>query len=312
MKNTVLLLLFVLFMAKNATSQQTTQYSHYAYNHFGINPAVAGSKECIDLRFGYRTQWLGFAGAPKTALFNGHGRFQLRKSKNPRIYHGVGLMVENDVMGPFSRTMLNLAYAYHIPVTSKHMLSFGLFGGLEQFRFNGTALTYLNSDDPAINESQSTKLMVPEFSPGLFLYSEDLFVGFTIKQLLMNKIKNAGTKSRLSHHYLITAGKIFGGDNGISIIPTGLLKITTWAVPALDVNLFLDFKNVLMLGLGWRNTDAVVALAKINFLKHFTLAYSFDMTTSRIRLGSSNTHEVQLGIYACPLSGRTAYDCPIW
>jgi type IX secretion system PorP/SprF family membrane protein len=309
--NKVILAIFLL-IAHEGTGQQVAQYTHYVFNQFGINPAVAGSKECIDLRFGYRTQWVGLTGAPKTALFNGHGRLKFRRAKNYRIYHGVGLMVENDVMGPFSRTMINLAYAYHMPVSSKYMLSFGLFGGIEQFRFNGADLLYVSADDPAISDAQSAKIIVPEFAPGIFLYSDNLFAGFTIRQLLRNRLKHVGTQSRLTLHYLFTAGKRFSTDNGLSIIPSAMLKFAPMATPAVDLNVMFDYRNKIAAGIAVRNVDAVAFLAKINFLRHFSLAYSYDVTTSRIRLGSSNTHELMLGIYACPLSGASTWDCPVF
>ena len=39
-----------------AWAQQTAQYTQNVFNMFAINPAVAGSKDCIDVRLGYRQQ----------------------------------------------------------------------------------------------------------------------------------------------------------------------------------------------------------------------------------------------------------------
>ncbi len=307
------ILLFILVVVNFVlvgSAQQAPQYTHYIFNNFAINPAVAGSKTCIDLRFGYRTQWVGLEGAPKTAFFNAAGRLKLRRARNQRVYHGLGGAIENDVMGPFSRTLIQLAYAYHIPVSSKYMLSFGLFGGIEQFRFNGTSLLYRDNDDPAISNAQSSTILVPEFSPGIFLYSDDLFAGFTIRQLFRNKWKNVGVDSRLTLHYMLNAGKRFISNGGMSFIPSAMLKFAPMAPPAVDLNFLVDYRNTIMGGLAWRNTDAIAFLLKLNVLKHFSLGYAFDLTTSRIQLGSSNTHEVVIGIYSCPLKGGNTFECP--
>ena len=48
-----------------------------------------------------------------------------------------------------------------------------------------------------------------------------------------------------------------------------------------------------------QNQDAVAFMIKLPFLKFFTLGYSYDITTSRLRVGGANTHELILGIYPC-------------
>ena len=83
-------------------------------------------------------------------------------------------------------------------------------------------------------------------------------------------------------------------------------------MPSIDLNLMFDFENRAQLGLSYRNTDALAMMFKVNFLKHFTLGYSFDLTTSKMKLGSSNTHEILLGIYACNLRGGDNYSCPVF
>lgn len=309
MKN-ILTILSIIAITITVKGQQVPQYTHYIFNQYGINPAVAGIKECIDLRFGYRTQWVGFPGAPKTAFFNGNGRIKLKRPRNFKTFHSVGMMVENDVMGPFARTMINFGYAYNMPVTAKHRLAFGLFGGFEQFRFNGTGLIYVHADDEAISNMQSARIILPEFSPGVFFYSEDLFVGFTWKQLLMNRIKNIGINTRQSQHFIINGGKKIPISDDWTFIPNGMLKLVPMSKPALDLHMMFDYRNQLTLGAAWRNGDAVSILARVNFLNHFSLGYAFDYTTSRIQVASSNTHEIILGIYACPLKGASTWSCP--
>ena len=68
-----LLLLIGLVIGSRATAQQISQYTQYVFNHFSINPAVAGSKDCLDVRLGYRRQWVGFENAPVTAWASLHG-----------------------------------------------------------------------------------------------------------------------------------------------------------------------------------------------------------------------------------------------
>lgn len=298
-------------IALSGSAQQTPQFSHFVFNQFAHHPAVAGSKPCLDMRLGYRTQWVGFEGRPITMFANVHAPITNKKKKHLRTKHGIGGHVESDGTGPISKTKIYLAYSYHFPVGRKTNLAMGFYAGFQQFRFNAGKVTLNNFNDGAIPGS-SVQFIWPDIAPGLWLYSNDFFSGLTLWQGLRNKIKNVGTDSRLTHHFIFTGGKRFKADNGISYIPSVAIKFAPMAIPALDLNVMMDYKNIFQAGISYRNTDAIVGLFKVNFLNYFSLGYAFDFTTSRIRYSSSNTHEIIIGISACPHKGRGVADCPVW
>ena len=59
-----LLFAFYLLHSNDLLAQQPSQYTQYIFNYFGINPAAGGSTKCLQLKAGYRRQWLGFESAP--------------------------------------------------------------------------------------------------------------------------------------------------------------------------------------------------------------------------------------------------------
>ncbi|MFN3341456.1 MAG: type IX secretion system membrane protein PorP/SprF [Flavobacteriales bacterium] len=299
----------VMFLQSSA--QQTPQFTQFVFNQFAHHPAVAGSRPCLDMRVGYRTQWVGFDGRPITMFANAHGQIMGKNRKHLKTKHGIGGHVESDGAGPISRTKIYLSYAYHIPVGRKTNLGMGLYAGFQQLRFNAGKVTLANPNDNSIPGS-SVQFVWPDIAPGLFLYSEDYFVGLTMWQALRNKWKNVGDQSRLTHHFVLSGGKRFKYSDDLSWIPSAALKFAPMSTPAIDLNLMMDFQNKMQVGLSYRNTDAICALFKLNFLKHFSMGYSFDFTTSRIRQSSSNTHEIILGISACPHRGKGITDCPAW
>lgn len=304
------LLIICIMLTIPVFGQQTEQYTQYMFNQFGVNPAFAGIKECIDIRLGYRTQWVGFEGAPRTSLVNANGRILQRKT-NYKYKHGVGVNALSDATGPTSRTFFNLAYAYHMPMNRKFNLSMGIAAGFLQYRFDESRITLVTQDDDAISGSRS-KFLLPDINAGLLLYHESFYAGLTLKQVWRNKLKSVFPDSRLTHHYSLNIGKKFIGENDISYVPSIMIKFTRLSVPALDLNFMVDFKQNLAVGLSYRNTDAIAGLIKFNFLQRFSLGYSFDFTTSKIRLGSSNTHEIMLGIYSCPIKSTHNYECPVF
>lgn len=292
------------------SAQQTPQYSQYMFNYFSMNPAMAGTKECLDLKLGYRSQWVGFSGAPKTTFATLSARLKFKKVSNPYVNHGVGVKVESDVIGLTSTTKLHLAYAYHFTLGRDLKASAGFFAGLEQFRFNVNSANVWQGPDPAIHAINSV-IIWPDFTPGLFLYNKKMFYGLNVRQLLSNRIKKYGSGgNKLKTHYEFLGGAKIEASETVSYIPSAMIKFTALSVPSIDLNFLLDFDNRAQFGISYRNVDAIVGMFKVNFLKHFTLGYSFDFTTSRVKLGSSNTHEIIIGIYACDIRGGDNYSCP--
>lgn len=285
-----------------AMSQQIPQYSHFLFNSFGINPATAGMKKCLDMRFGYRTQWVGFDGNPKTGFANINGSIKSKKKQTLTVKHGFGASVVTDETGPTSFTTVSGAYAIHLPLSRKTTLSFGTYIGVIQYRLDASKLR-TQFADPAISNSSSS-FIFPDISPGFWLYTKKGFFGGTLTHALANTIDGFGYNSTLARHYNFTAGRIWGDVDYISYVPAAQLKLVANSRPALDISLLADYKQSIAIGLLYRSSDAVAGLLKVNFLQYFTLAYAYDFTTSKVKLGSSNTHEIILGISACPKTAK--------
>lgn len=288
------------------SAQQVSQYTHFMFNYFQLNPAVAGTQKCPDMRLGHRTQWVGFENQPRTVYASVHGAIQ-GKNKINKSKHGIGGMVESDVTGPIGRTSLYLAYAYHFQFNRKWMLSAGLFLGFQQYRFDINEVLVENTNDPALQGSTSS-FIFPDITPGLYFYDKSWTFGVAIAHIVGNPIPNLGSTpiaevagaSRLRRHVSIMASRRLGDEEKFSFTPAAMLRFVSASTPAIDLMFMAEYKKVIGLGLSYRSGDAVAALMQVRFLKYFALAYAFDFTTSRVRIASSNTHEVTLGISICP------------
>ncbi len=306
--------LLLLAACTTVQAQQTPQYTQYVFNMFAINPAVAGSKDCIDVRLGYREQWVGFPGAPKTGWATVNSVLKPRKKRTIQANrHGIGALVESDNTGPLGYTSLQLAYAYHIQMKQDVFLSLGFFGGIKQEKFSLGDVYAQNNNDPALAHNGSV-LVYPDITPGIWLYGKSTWVGLSIQQMLGNRIDELGLESRLARHYIASAGHRYRVNKNFSVVPSTLLKLSPASPVALDLNVMLEYRRKVGLGVSYRNQDAVAAMIKVPFLKFFTLGYSYDVTTSQLRAGGANTHELILGIYPCaPLDPNKAIvRCPIF
>lgn len=309
-KKISLIALIFSFCVVNA--QQTTQYTHYMYNYFAYNPALAGSQNCYQLKLGFRTQWVGFNGNPQTGFASFHTRLKFKKTHTNRTYHGVGAYIENDVLGYLGTTTVNGAYAYHFPVGRDVRASVGIFAGIQQFKADGAKIITLNNNDPSLQHANST-ILVPYITPGIFLNHDDWFAGFAIRQIVRNKWQRViGVNSRNRFHYSLVGGKRLRINEQFNLVGSAMFKYVGFSAPSLELNLMAEITPVIELGVLWRNQDAFAALAKIKFARFFTLAYAFDFTTSKLRNASSNTHEVIIGISSCAHNSGDTFICPVF
>lgn len=302
-------LISLILSASSVFAQQIPQYTHYLMNQFAYNPAVAGSKDCIDVTLGHRIQWSGFEGAPVTT----YGSFNttLKQDKFGLGYkHALGLVVLRDSYGPFVRTKLKFAYAYHFPVTKKVLLSMGMFFGVEQMNFDASEVTLINNNDDAVNNSRRATIF-PEVAPGVFLQSDKWFMGATLQQTLGNKQKAVGLDPTIfTRHATFLGGLNIKLTDDWRVIPSTLFKFSKAAPWSIDVNAMVDYKNKFSVGISYRNVDAVAGLINFNVLNYFKVGYAYDYTTSKIQFGSSNTHEITLSINPCGFKEESPYGCP--
>ena len=302
-------ILLILVLSFSGWSQQTSQYSQWSFNQFAINPALAGVKRCLEVRTAVRAQWVGFEGAPNSGLLTINAPLKKKKKRFNDSFHGLGAKIERDVFGPFNNFSLSMAYALHFPLLDHRRLSFGLSGGFQQFSFDQTQVTTIDPD-PAVAQSVN-QMLFPLIGAGVWYSSKNFYVGAAIDQFFASNWEDVGYSSRFRLHTKIQSGTKYTFDNNISLLPGLLVRIPPAGPASFDLNLMLDFQNNVMFGLGYRNTDALIAFFKLNINK-FTFGYSFDYITSSIRGGNYHTHEISLQFSGCKKKKRSSNACPLF
>lgn len=302
------ILVLVVLVSLSANAQQNAQFTNFLFNSFALHPSQAGLQKCLDARVGYRTQWVGFENNPQTLFVSAHQRLD-KISREKGVIHGVGIIIEGDNTGFTSRTALHAVYAIHLPITRKTRISFGVGVGALQYRFDGSQIRVLGPNtgpDPVLQNS-GAELAFPDIMAGVWLYSKYWFAGFSGHHLTAPVFDDIGTDIQMQPNFNLTAGRVFPGGNKMSYIPAAQLKFTGNSTPSFDVNFWADYDNVVALGVAFRSEDAVAGMLKFSFLDYFTVAYAYDVTYSKVRLGSSNSHEIILGISACPRKQKAGF-----
>jgi type IX secretion system PorP/SprF family membrane protein len=299
-------------------AQQIAQFSQYQLNYYALNPAAAGSYGCPDFRLGYRTQWVGFEGAPKTTILSMNLLIKHKKKIWRKTRHGVGFLLENDLTGfagPIRQTGLFLSYAYHVPISGNTYLSAGVFAGMVQYSLQTDKFNASNNgiNDPLL-ASSGQALVYPDLNPGVLLYSPDHFIGLSLKKVWGNSL-SAATKSpdaRYGRHILLTAGKTFSKESlVVTFTPSIHLMWAAYGMPSVTGTFAATYEKQFELGIFYRSISDCIGSYYRWTNDVISIGYSFDYTLSKVRMASANTHEIVFSYKLCQKDVMPSQtDCP--
>ena len=330
-----------LFISLTGLAQQRPHYTQYILNNYILNPALTGIENYTDVKISGRDQWQGLNGAPRTAYLSVHtpiGKKDFKTSatsfripgENPRgsnywenytaskSHHGAGLIFLNDKTGLYNQFTAKITYAYHVGLTPRINLAVGFGGGIQQISYDKSRATPQDNTDPLLIVSNSSlNKMKQDLSAGLWLYSSAYFIGLGARQIIPQKITfldNAATgESLLIPHIFFSAGYRFLIGEDINALPSAMIKYVygTTTKPQLDINLKLQYQDLVWLGGGYRLQDGFTALIGINLGHTVNVGYSYDYTINPLRSFSNGSHEFIIGFL---LGNQYGDTCPrnVW
>ncbi len=295
-------LIFILFISVGTKAQQLPQFTQYMYNTISINPAYAGNRDALSVIGLHRSQWAGVEGAPVTQTLSIHSPL-----RNEKV--GLGLSVINDNIGYEDYTYIYGDFSYTIDLSPSTTLSFGLKGGFSYYNLEEELLTNV-PNDPFFSGDTFNR-WTPNFGAGLFLSSQDWYVGLSAPKFINNdnNDKKGSEYVALEQvHYYLTGGYVFDLSENTKLRPTTLLKYTDGAPLSVDISSTFIFNEKFYLGANYRIDDAIGAFADFQVLPNFRVGYGYEYTLSDLQPYSSGSHEILL-IYELRLK-NTKYKSP--
>lgn len=299
-------ILFLLFSVA-LTAQQSSQYSQFMMNEYGLNPATAGSGKGLYVMVGRRTQWRGFALAPETNFASVTKAFGKKGYKH--YWHGIGGYVEQDKFGMFANRAAYGSYAIHLKLSAKYFLSFGAAAGAKSIAISNTVT---DKNDPALLASNQ-KVIIPDVIPGLYLYSKKVTVGISVRNLYKNTMKQGGkqigTGSRLIPTAVFTASKKIQSDGYDFVFVPGInMQSNFIGIPSAQFNFMAYFRQRIGVGVTYRMHDAVSGMIQVRILKNVVIGFAYDYTVSKFRSANANSTEFMMGM--TPVMTSEGYDSP--
>ncbi|MFN5183046.1 MAG: PorP/SprF family type IX secretion system membrane protein [Bacteroidota bacterium] len=307
MRKGILNLILVL-LCSNFIAQQLPNYAQFTLNKLSINPAYGGSHLGMEIWAGKRNQWLGFNNAPVQTFVS--CTYSWRRNFNYKAVHSVGGYIEEDRIGLFTFKSAHAYYSYHLKISKSFKMGFGMFIGAKSAASN----TILNNlDDPAfVIPANPVFYLGPDFVPGWRLYSRNMFVDVAVRNIYVNKLKQAskqfGTPSRLEIQPTLLFGYRFHSPtNEFVFVPTIKLQGAYNQIPLTDINFITYYMKRVGVGVTYRLNHTLAAMVQVRIKSNITLGFAYEYSISNMKNYYPHTTEAIFGF--SPMMG-TDSDLP--
>lgn len=280
-------------------AQQEHHYTQFMYNKLLLNPGYAGARGVPSITGIYRNQWIGFDGAPQSALLSFNSPFL-----SPKV--GIGLTLSQQKIGLQKDFYGALAYSYELAKTEDISIRLGIMGSI---RSRGYDFTKASTDQQQISDPSLGTGFVRDYSgnvgAGVYgTFMQQFYVGISVPHIYSNNIgRNDDPTLTLvgkeSRHYYATAGAIIPISDDINLMPALLLKYVTNTPFDADLNINLDIRKKVTAGLSYRlggdNTgESLDLLVFWQISDQLGIGAAYDFTLSKIKDYSSGSIEIML------------------
>ncbi|SCZ02514.1 type IX secretion system membrane protein, PorP/SprF family [Flavobacterium anhuiense] len=283
------LILVFMFFSIVSNAQQDAQYTQYMYNTIEVNPAYAGSRGALSVFGLYRTQWIGLDGAPETSTFSVNTPL-----KNSDL--GLGVSLVNDKIGPTVENTLSADLSYTIPTSESWNLSFGIKGTANLFNIDINKLSYEDQDDPQFQNLKNK--FSPNVGAGIYYHSDRAYIGLSVPNFIETNRYDSNDVAIFKEkiNYYLIAGYVFNLDRleYIKFKPALMAKMVEGAPLQVDVSGNFMFNDKFVLGLAYRWSASVSAMAGFQVTKGMYIGYGYDHETTQLRKYNSGSHEIFL------------------
>lgn len=295
-------MLFLSIYALPSWAQSEAMYGTQYLNPQVHNPAFAGfEKNKMLFNAHLRMQWLGVEGSPRQQFLSAH------MTVDP-IHSGIGISLDNDMLGVHRMTSISVDYAYQLRF-AKSYLSIGIRPQLAQVYIDGSKIitpdgnyeNIINHNDNILPIAASDALLW-DMSLGIAYISERLKIGMSCLDALQNKSDIQGISGSIS--YQNQRSLLFQGayrqriSERIELEPTAFFY-TNLTIHQSELGINCIYKHNIYIGGAFKGyndmtIDAVQARIGLKFGGKYQMGYHYEIGMSGMKKYSGGSHELYL------------------
>ena len=289
-RHIILAILGIGLTGSMASGQLEPLSNQYHFNTLAINPAYTGNREALSITLLHRNQWTGFEGGPRTQTLSMHAPM-----RGDRV--GLGILAMNDRAGVAGMNTFSTSFAYRIRM-DEGVFSLGLGAGITSARNNYQNLVAVNNNDALIPVTTQNYLL-PDFSIGLYYYTEQLFLGVSLPFFLTHQFDGATGSFDLvndyaEYTYFFNGGYLLKLSSRWKILPSAMIRFTPVATPQADLNIYAIYNDRFWAGISYRSNRSLVGLFLFQVNNQLAIAYSYDLGVGDIGRYMGGSHEIMI------------------
>lgn len=319
----------LLCQAGIANAQIDYRFNQFMQNPLPVNPAYSGIEDFVDLKLGYRMQWVGFDNAPTNMFISGNFALKISpgnsfKDRGIRIFeanayneketddefgyrkgkrHGISFYTLQNSDGGFTNLAGYVNYAYHLRITNQLIWSVGAGIGYEFNKFDvaGFTVKYPLSDplyqsylNKATNQKHNLNLNV-----GTIIYHRQFFLGYSALNAFSVKLGN--TNSSFSEQvagltHTVQLGFRYKWKYGYLITPSILVRMHPDTPVEIIGLIRARIQDKIWAGIQYTYLGSVGISAGTYISPNIGFNYAYEFPTSQLYRGTSGSHEFILAI----------------
>jgi type IX secretion system PorP/SprF family membrane protein len=289
----ILYILILVLAAAALKAQQSPLSESYFLDKYTLSPSYAGGLNSKFLFLGYRSDWTGMEGGPKTLRLSYNDVLPIMSNA------AYGGKLVYDKAGIFSQLYINGSYAYNLQVSGEHRVMFGLSMGFYKNRLN--LLDYYNDPnytiDPALI-SQDVKSKLKFISDFSAVWSwHDIEAGLMFSNISFGdaSYKEVDLKYNPVTNFQFHASYLYPVAEDWDIVPLMIVRGGKYIKTQVEVASQVIWQDRFMGSLVFRDPGVLGFGLGANIGTGLKVYYNFNFATNVV-MGAFNNHEVTLGI----------------
>jgi len=278
MKKIVFLIMITLgVLGSEVTAQQLPLYSNYLFTQHIFNPAMSGSRGVTEAAVFHRQQWASVQGAPTTSAISLNGALN-REKIGYSIY---GYVDNTDIV---QRYGFYGSYAYHLQLSDKNTLSFGLAAGYLNNSIIQQNVKAGDISDPVLGANLNYGGTF-DLNFGMNLKVGNFQIGAAVPQLIGAPIKyneslSVPVQYGLIRHFLVNTQYDFEvqGDKMV-LTPFANVRMAENVPVQFDGGLMFNMKELGYIGATYRSDFGVTANIGLHLTDELTVGYAQEFST---------------------------------